>query len=253
MKYEDRIVSFIDILAFKEMIKVTDSKDPEKETEATSMLNKLQDVISTLQTEITDAISHRNLPQGTKASMFSDSVVVSIPKAESRGVLTLFKLLKKLQIRLLTQDILLRGSIVHGKLIHRDQLIIGPALIDAYEVESKSALYPRIVIDPNVLRLYVRKQGIPKRKLRLSDKAEGITIKQDFDGTSYIDYFNSIEEYCNEPVTQYFQKLEEMIKKYLGRKYDTGIRMKYMWMNEKVKCSDYPDEIKFSSNPIPSN
>src|ERR1041385_2776088 len=146
MNYEYRIVAFVDILAFSEMIKATDTDDPKKEDDAQAMLDKLQEVVKFLQTDISKAISKHDLPSGTKASMFSDTVVVSIPKAESRGVWRLFQLLKKLQIKLIGNDILLRGGIVHGKLIHQDQLIIGPALVNAYEVESKSALYPRIVI-----------------------------------------------------------------------------------------------------------
>jgi hypothetical protein len=246
--YEDRIVAFIDILAFSEMIRITDTNDENKQEEATLMLIKLQNVIRFLQSGITKAISNKKLPSGTRASMFSDSIVISIPKAESRGVWTLFKLLKELQIRLIFQNILLRGGVVHGKLIHENQLIIGPALINAYEVESKSALYPRIVIDPNVLRLYERKGGISIMKLRIEDRDDGKTIAHDLDGTSFIDYFNSVDPYITEDVRTYFIALNEMIRKGLNRKYGTGIRMKYMWMKEKVINSSYPNEIK--SKPI---
>lgn len=151
MNYEYRIAAFIHILAFSEMIKATDSDDPKKHEEVQAMLHKLQEVIRFLQSEIKKAIAKHDLPNGTTASMFSDTVVVSIPKAESRGVWRLLQLLKKLQIKLITNDILLRGGIVHGKLIHEEQLIIGPDLVNTFEVESKSALYPRIVIDPNAL------------------------------------------------------------------------------------------------------
>jgi hypothetical protein len=244
MNYEYRIVAFIDILAFSEMIKATDTDDPKKEDDAKAMLDKLQEVVKFLQTDISKAISKHDLPSGTKASMFSDTVVVSIPKAESRGVWRLFQLLKKLQIKLIGNDILLRGGIVHGKLIHQDQLIIGPALVNAYEVESKSALYPRIVIDPHVLHLYVRKNGVSISNLRLSDKDDGRTIKKDLDGTSYIDYFNLLEDYYDGNVTKYFAHLNELIRKGMNRKFGTGIRMKYMWMKEKVNTSKYSDEIK---------
>ena len=246
MNYEYRIVAFIDILAFSEMIKATDSDDPAKADEASAMLNKLQEVIKFLQSEIKKSISRHDLPSGTNASMFSDSVVVSIPKAESRGVWRLFQLLKKLQVKLIANNILLRGGIVHGKLIHQEQLIIGPALVNAYEVESKSALYPRIVIDPNVLHLYVRKNGQNISNLRLTDKDDGRTIMKDLDGTSYIDYFNSIEDYYEGNVEEYFLTLNDMIRKGMNRKFGTGIRMKYMWMKEKVNGSNYPDSIKAS-------
>ena len=250
MEYENRIVAFIDILAFSEMIKATDTEDPKKAKDASEMLDKLQQVIKLLQSEIKKEIAKGDLPNGTAASMFSDSVVVSIPKAESRGVWLLFQLLKRLQVKLIGNSILLRGGIVYGKLIHQDQLIIGPALVNAYEVESKSALYPRIVIDSAVLYLYVRKDGISISNLRLGDKDDGSVIKKDLDGTSYIDYFNTLEDYIEGSLPEYFTLLNGLIRKGLNRKFGTGIRMKYMWMREKLNNSTYSKEIKSSGKKL---
>ena len=80
----------------------------------------------------------------------------------------------------------------------------------------------------------------------MTDKDDGRTIMKDLDGTSYIDYFNSIEDYYEGNVEEYFLTLNDMIRKGMNRKFGTGIRMKYMWMKEKVNGSNYPDSIKAS-------
>jgi hypothetical protein len=58
-----------------------------------------------------------------------------------------FEILKRIQIKLIGYEILLRGGIVVGKLLHENNIMFGPAFNQAYDLESKSALYPRIVID----------------------------------------------------------------------------------------------------------
>lgn len=46
----------------------------------------------------------------------------------------------------------LRGYITTGKMHIDDDTVIGPALIEAHKFESKSANYPRICIDYNLVR-----------------------------------------------------------------------------------------------------
>ena len=184
--------------------------------------------------------------------MFSDLIVFSQPQSESVGVLAMFAALKKLQISMLNKNILLRGSIVFGKLIHKDNIIIGPALVNAYNVESKSAVYPRIVIDPIVVNLYLRKDGIIQAgRRRIKDFDYEFTFSDDFDGTYYIDYFNCIDDYLTDSESKlYYLKMEKLIQKGKNNK-DTGIRMKYLWMNEKLKeAYDITERTKNKKNIV---
>lgn len=241
-EYEDRIVAFIDILGFSEMIKLTDRDD--RPEDAKIMLNNLLNTLMFLQRKIKESIELKELPAGTMASIFSDTIVVSIPRMETQGLLYLFELLKTLQIKLIKNDILLRGGIVRGKLIHTDRLIIGPALVSAYNLESKSALYPRIVIDPLIMSLLVRENG-KSIGYKLKDYDYHYTFDKDFDGTYYIDYFNSVDDYVvSKDVKSYFAKLNELIAKYMDKRKDIGIRMKYSWIKSKVEIANYPDDIK---------
>jgi hypothetical protein len=235
--YQDRITAFIDILGFKDLVKqTTDQKDP---ITAQKKLDTLFDVVEYVNDYFRLSRDEIGFTQNTKVTLFSDSIVVSIDKANSIGVLEIFTALKKLQIHLIHDKILLRGGIVHGKLIHKEDMLLGPALISAYYLESSSALYPRIVIDPKVMAIYARRDGKRISKLRIKNYDYHKTFAQDFDGTCYIDYFSDIINYLNGgSVEEYINDIGSMIETNL-KIFDIGIRMKYMWMKEKLKRSEY--------------
>jgi hypothetical protein len=46
--------------------------------------------------------------------------------------------------------LLIRGAITIGDIVHDDSIVFGPALNRAYELESQQAIYPRIILDPDV-------------------------------------------------------------------------------------------------------
>lgn len=246
MKYEHRILAYIDILGFSEMIKRTvNDKNIEL---AQKQLDVLHSVVSSIRTYTNSTRNKSLLGNGSQITMFSDTVVFSIPKAESARVLAMFRVLKRLQMSMLAKGILMRGSVVHGELIHTDDVIFGPALINAYNVESKSAVHPRIVIDPRVTYLYLRKNGKPIGNQRIKDHDWERTFDQDFDGTYFIDYFNEANEYMpNISNSQYFSHMVKLIKKGLASQ-DTGIRMKYLWMNEKLKEAIQLEKEMINSN-----
>ena len=66
--------------------------------------------------------------------MFSDLIVFSQPQSESVGVLAMFEALKRLQINMLSKNILLRGSIVFGKLVHNQNIVIDNKFIINYNI-----------------------------------------------------------------------------------------------------------------------
>jgi len=49
---------------------------------------------------------------------------------------------------------LVRGAVTIGKVYSESNMIFGDALVRAYELESSLAVYPRIIIDPEVLRVF---------------------------------------------------------------------------------------------------
>jgi hypothetical protein len=47
--------------------------------------------------------------------------------------------------------LLVRGGFSFGSIYHTDGVVLGEALVDAYRLESKEAIFPRVVISPRVI------------------------------------------------------------------------------------------------------
>lgn len=234
--YEERIVAFIDILGFENIIKSSITSQDKLENLG-SAITYIHDYFKEVKSTYPD-------PSILQLSQFSDSIVISISMKNSHEMLAIFKHLKSIQSNLILKDILLRGGIVKGKLIHNDELLLGPGMINAYKLESKCAMHPRIVIDPKVLWQFRRVNGI-KQAERLKDFDYEKSFAKENDGTAYIDYFNDLDEYLNErqSVHIYFRAICSLIAKYIDND-DISIRVKYLWMREKIKSSEYFDKYK---------
>jgi hypothetical protein len=226
--YENRIVAFIDILNFKNKIKATEDKD---EAKAALQLNRLIYVLEYIQKEFSKAVDNNQTT--FQATMFSDSVVFSVKEHNGLDFIAIAELLKKLQVNLIKEDILLRGGIVFGKIIHDDKKIIGPALIDAYELEGKSALYPRIVIDPDILEIKAGGNEFSDGLFNIEDFDNKKILQQDFDGTYYVEYFSDADKYLDQPNSkEHYATLRKLIRAGVNNP-NIGIRIKYLWMLHK--------------------
>jgi hypothetical protein len=86
-----------------------------------------------------------------RSSFFSDSLVLAAPCSEFAGdafaVGGLIEQAAILQFDLSLEGFFLRGGLSLGDFHIHDGLIFGPALVAAHEVESRVAIYPRIVLD----------------------------------------------------------------------------------------------------------
>ena len=140
------IVSYLDILGFKDWV--------EREKENPYKINTILDIF-----DIVQFLSEEN---SCSPLIFSDSMVRLIKfNNESefhKNFLSEIKHLAYAQLSVFCEHdlndhhFLLRGGITVGD-IYNDKSksrIFGPAFNKSYELESKSAIYPRIIIDPEI-------------------------------------------------------------------------------------------------------
>jgi hypothetical protein len=136
--YSERYVAFVDILGFGSIVRGS--------VRSTVQATKL---VGTL-----DKIANRTDPPGIelgpgddfKALSFSDCTVLS-ENASDQGLLHLLDVLTFFALDLMANGILVRGGLAKGPLYHTEGVVFGPALLDAYALESTIAKYPRILID----------------------------------------------------------------------------------------------------------
>lgn len=136
MEYTENIVAFIDILGFKSLV------NDESKFEDIGAILKLPYFIR--QDDVTKMMKLK----GVMMTSISDSFVFSIGLKERGAMNKITRLLSVFTQMLLSQySLLLRGGIAVGKLYHDSEVVYGPGLVKAYELENKISIYPRIVID----------------------------------------------------------------------------------------------------------
>jgi len=164
IKYERRIVAFIDILGFKEIVKQSEH-DITKIELLYSVLNFLKGWETSNNWDLKfveieeDAqkkgVTKFDIRGKTNTTSFSDSIVVSVKVDDNINEMTstLVANLAYIGAILIEKGILFRGGLTIGNIIHNDNgTVFGQALIDAYQLETKSAKYPRIVLSDKLIR-----------------------------------------------------------------------------------------------------
>jgi len=171
--YEERYCAFVDILGFGDLVKGEASP-----IRIHALLKQIH-------------APHAGNEERTKESDFkaqniSDAVALSTV-AISVGLEHLFYVLEDLATNLLFNGYFVRGAIAKGNLYHDDKMVFGPALVDAYTLETTIADYPRIMV-PRV---------VFKDAQNVWDKGYKKHIRQASDGPFHVHVLRQLEELVN--------------------------------------------------------
>ena len=91
-----------------------------------------------------------NVDVRINVSTFSDNMVISTDPG--KAVPYLLREMATIQLMTAGLGFLLRDGITIGDIIHDDEVVFGPGLSRAYDLESKVAKYPRIAVDEHVFK-----------------------------------------------------------------------------------------------------
>ena len=222
LKYEDRYVAFVDILGFKNLVK--------NSVERLGVFTQIMEALKTIHGE--KEINDSNLDYircrayGREVTTFSDSIVISYSAENKLAGYYLAYDLSYITLKLLSQGISIRGGASLEKLVHTEKYCFGSAMNKAYEIESKIAVYPRIVIDNGYYEAMMLAAN--------GDEEVGEDIKnfvsRDNDGMWYINFAQAlmwdIGEY--EP---YFEDCISAVEKQIAEHNDDlYVRSKYEWL-----------------------
>ncbi|HEV7893619.1 MAG TPA: hypothetical protein VGP08_23595 [Pyrinomonadaceae bacterium] len=169
----EHLIVYVDTLGTKDAIK---SSDETKTAALIELLNRAASLRgeSDLRTE---AVGMFNLSHLRPAvSTFSDHIVMSYPtedlhRVDKRDGLGSGLLFARNEIALLAaaamnDGFLIRGGATVGPLYHAGGVVLGPAMVEAYELESRHAMYPRIAVSR---KLYDRVKFEPRIQVLLTD------------------------------------------------------------------------------------
>ncbi len=213
---EPRIVCFMDILGFSELIENYD-------TDITStVLQDIQESFSLAKKYLFEN-EHQNkeIVRHLKYQTFSDCICISIPYYDNESdFLSNFNLLityvRGFQLAMMAKGFFTRGGISTGSHYADSNIIFSKGLVSAYLIESTKAVYPRVVVDRTIIE---RILGYNQQKVKSSalDKViiidwENIAFLNPFGlGESSIHQFESmfaqLKHDSNEPLTEVLSTL----------------------------------------------
>lgn len=146
--YRPAIVTFIDILGFKNIISTRSDED------ISEIVRQVQWHAGASEEETVRKMKVDTIANWTRCIFFSDSVVRIRPiDSEYREGALFYELLSLVhaQAELALKNVFIRGGITVGDILLDGSTLFGPAMARAYELESSFANYPRIIVDPAVL------------------------------------------------------------------------------------------------------
>lgn len=222
--YEKRIILFLDILGFQEKL-----SKPEELVKAVKLLK--------------ETLRPRD---GEKRYtefdfiQFSDLIVISAkPTRLASAALFIIRTMLRVNILVHEHGIPVRGSIVCGDYHYKDEILISPALAEAYKLESKFARYPRVLVSDSLMDFCSTLPELPGRLSRFQFDFDTITMI-DNDGFRFLNYLHSTgavetdaEQRNGIDIVEKMRQLEAhrnfVIKNLIEHK-SNEIREKYIWM-----------------------
>ncbi|WP_429912092.1 hypothetical protein [Glycocaulis sp.] len=175
VQYQQRIVAFLDILGFRDLVIRSESDQ--------NAFNKVIDSIIKIK-RIADV---RPTGYDYHASTFSDNIAISA-KIDVESLHYIFISIEALTTNLMQIGCLCRGSVVVGNLVHNENMVFGRGLVSAHDFENRLAKYPRIVLDDNIVDMV--------RQLTPEDTLGAMKRKlfRDFDGMYCMHYLNDLAD-----------------------------------------------------------
>jgi len=222
------LVTFVDILGFSDIV---DKKSAEQ----------VLKIVSAFRRANNPAIKSKYNP---KIIQFSDSIIRAqridskhnIDKPSSILFSELLSLIFS-QIELIKQGVIVRGGMSLGQLAISEGNVFGPAMVAAYNLESKFAVYPRIVIDPKIISEAKTNRLLWKHghsaEHEFSSYKDLLTC--DSDGIWFIDYLKACSHNLlssQEDVVQFFDDHKQLIidnSKRFGEL--TSVSAKFLWLS----------------------
>lgn len=212
LKYEGRIVAFLDILGFRN--KVLQDRPKAVET-MRSIERALSRSVELMKPDGPDSLSIK---------FFSDCFCVS---CEHHELDRLVKELSYLQLWLACDNIFVKGAISSGLHFESQHMIFSEGLINAYDLQTKDK-FPRILIDEEI----VKRMKVETHSDYGDSLVEYLIVAPD--GVYFLDYLQvlrieNITGCKDEILSGHRQAIMEEVKSNQG---DYSIIEKYRWLSE---------------------
>lgn len=219
IKYDIKYIAFIDILGFRN--KVNESINDMK------VYANIQKALKVLLKEKQNKIKIK----GEQITTFSDSIVISYPANDSDNILLLGKIITFLQMELFKYDMLIRGGITKGEIHHTKEVVFGPGFNDAYELESKYAIFPRVIMYKELYDSKIKELGNYQGYESDIQIFKNTFAVDSLTNMVYVDVLNCLSELDYlEDYENYLILARNLILNSLKKEKSKEVKSKYIWL-----------------------
>ncbi len=221
--YKKKVIAFLDIMGFKSIVKSS-------ETDLKVQKNVISCLVELKSKEYERPPAYRNIEQYNKTvTAFSDSIVISYDAIDGQEVSDILFDIYCMQIDLVASGFLLRGAVTIGDVFHDGGVIVGPAMVRAYEMEEKVAIYPRVIVDPVLIQYAIASWGNSTDKDQ--KQKDLMYVLQSCENEYYfIDFLNCGTE-LGYSYSDFLKAIKAIIDKGLTVR-DLGVASKYEWLKK---------------------
>lgn len=231
--YEPCIVSFIDVLGFRNLLNTRHAHD------IRDVLLQLREFTAPLEERPTRPVRDARLLSRAFADSVSDAVVrVRVFDTQYNDGAFFHELLDLLhaQVECIGHGVVIRAGVAVGSAhvgLCGKGPVFGPAMVRAYEIETNEAIYPRIVVDAAAYQNFLDDARLRKQDHRLEEELRYVDrlLRIDADGKRFIDYLAASESEFDD-TSGYFLFLgshAELVRGKLATTKDR-VREKFEWL-----------------------
>lgn len=231
--YEECIVTFIDILGFRDIL------NSKTAAEVRQLLSFFREE-ATLYADDESTDGSKRITSAVKTEIVSDAVVRARTIHTDYKAGALFQELLDLvfiQATCIENGILIRGALTIDNVHVGKQLegpIFGPGLVKAYQMEEREAVYPRIIVDEEVIDRFRNDKSLWREGHNQSQEAASVNdlLKSDEAGLNYVDYLGAVK-WDMDSYAGYLEFLEahkRLIENSSSMDLGRVVRRKYAWL-----------------------
>ena len=229
--YEDCLVTFIDVLGFREIVETRDPADVHDLLEHMRRTNESDDVP-------TNRIQEVRVQPRLFTRQISDAVVrvVTIDTQFYNGALFWeLWLLALVQTDLIQRGFLIRGGMAMGELnigYNGDGQLFGPAFNRAYQIETEEAIFPRIVVDDEIVTAVQHDERLGSEHHTREEDFERVNnlLGTGEDDTRFIDYLRTVQPDSNVDIVAVLRAERDLVRARRHAGMNHRIARKYNWL-----------------------
>ncbi|HEU4470310.1 MAG TPA: hypothetical protein VFR58_04440 [Flavisolibacter sp.] len=229
--FQDRAVAFVDVLGFQQKLREFENDVKLKTVEEGEYFvsEKVNEFINTVK-HVTSLLDEGNF----KYYLFSDNICITVDYLENPDLLiSLLFAINELFYSFAQKGYFLRGGIDVGKFVDEKQIALGVPLAKAYIMESKSAVYPRILISEDLYNLI--KENLSESKfVQFAGISEDRLIHHNCEFHFLNPFYNV---FTKSDKVKFFKDFREKIRQNLElNKRQEQIQIKYQWLADQYNA-----------------